>query len=158
MTNKINIRRAKPQDFPILAGVFFEAVREGATLYSPAERKAWAKRLPIGDDWSTRLAAQDVMLAETSSGMPVGFVTMDSNGEADLAYILHAYQGQGLFRKLYEPLEQASLARGVARFSVHASLHARPAFEALGYTVTEDEIIEIEGERIQRFLMAKQIN
>ena len=158
MTGKINIRRAKPQDYPALGGVFFAAVRDGAELYTEAERKVWASQLPTGEDWSSRLAAQDMTVAETDSGTLIGFTSMDARGYADFAYILLAHQGQGLFRRLYTPLEQAAIERGITQFSVHASLHARPAFAAVGYLVTEEEIIEIEDERIQRFVMAKQIS
>ncbi len=157
MASKINIRQAEPRDFPALGKVFFAAVREGAALYSPAERAAWAKQLPTGEAWANRLAAQHVMLAETETGEPVGFASMDANGYADFAYILRDYQGQGLFRKLYEPLEGAATQRGIDKFSTHASLHARPAFEAVGYTVTTPEIVELGDERIERFHMHKRL-
>ena len=38
MTGKINIRRAKPQDYPALAAVFFEAVREGIQRFVMAKQ------------------------------------------------------------------------------------------------------------------------
>jgi len=156
MSDEINIRKGSAQDWDGLADVFHWAVREGAGFYTPEQCAAWSPEPRAGPDWSLRMSRQSVMLAETAEGLPLGFMTAELNGYFDCAYILGAFQGRGLFRKLYAPLEVEQLATGMKRLHVHASLHARQAFEAVGFSVVRPETVEMEdGVWLPRFAMEK---
>ena len=158
MLDEINIRKGRLSDWAGLAEVFHRAVREGAGLYTEAQRAAWSPASRAGPDWSLRMSKQSVMLAETTGGEPAGFMTAELNGYLDCAYILPAYQGQGLFRRLYAPLEEEQRGHAVKRMHVHASLHARPAFEAVGYLVVRPETVEMGGGVwLPRFAMEKYL-
>ena len=159
MIDKINIRRGAAEDWAGLAGVFHQAVNEGAGLYTAAQRQAWSPASRAGPDWSLRMSRQSVMLAETGS-TPVGFISAELNGYFDCTYILKTHQGRGLFRALYEPLEAELRANAVTRLHVHASLHARPAFAAMGYQIVRPETVQMPsaadgGVWLPRFLMEK---
>ena len=154
----ISIRKGRSDDWAALALVFHKAVREGAVAYSQAQREAWSPEVKPLADWALRMARQSVMLAETSGGEPAGFMTAELNGYLDCAYILPAYQGQGLFRHLYAPLEEEQRGHAIKRMHVHASLHARPAFEAVGYSVMRPETVEMSGGVwLPRFAMEKYL-
>lgn len=132
MPAKINIREGNSADWASLGGVFHRAVMDGAKLYTSAQCAAWSPAPKAGPDWSLRMSKQSVMLAELAGGEPVGFISADLSGYVDCAYILPGFQGRGLFRALYTPLEDEHRKIGTRRMHVHASLHARPAFNGIG--------------------------
>ena len=158
MVDTVQIRCGAQQDWAALAEVFHRAVHEGAGLYTPAQRLAWSPASRAGADWSLRMSRQSVMLAETETAGPVGFLTSELNGYFDCAYILPAYQGRGLFRQLYAPLEDEQRTHNLKRLHVHASLHARPAFAAMGFTIVRPETVKMDGDIwLPRFSMEKQL-
>ncbi len=157
MSVEVYIRKARRAEADALGEVFFHAVRDGATAYTAAQRTAWAPQPPAGEAWEKRLFAGEVMTAEMRGGGLAGFVTLDGTGYSDFAYILPACRGRGLFRRLYQPLEDEAAAAGVRSLRTHASLHARPAYEAVGYHVVRPETVEIGVERFDRFEMEKRL-
>ena len=96
---------------------------------------------------------QQVVLAERA-GQVIGFMTRE-RGYIDLAFIAAAAQGQGVFRALYERVEQAAVAAGESRLHTDASVMARAAFEAMGFRVIATERIARSGEYLDRFEMEK---
>ena len=156
MSGEINIRKGCLQDWDGLSDVFHRPVREGAGYYTQAQCRAWSPASRAGPDWSVRMSKQSVQLAETASGELVGFMTAELNGYLDCAYILSKARGQGVFRRLYEPLEAEQRAHSMARMHTHASLHARPAFAAMGYRVIRPETVKMAGDVwLPRFAMEK---
>lgn len=77
------------------------------------------------------------------------------DGYIDFAYIRPTAQGTGLFRKLFDWIENHSLERGDDRMWTHASLMAQPAFTAMGFAVVEHQIVNIGGESFDRAEMEK---
>ena len=47
----------------------------------------------------------------------------------------------------------------IARLTLttHASVTAKSAFRAVGFSVVEDEIVQVRGESLKRFKMAKEL-
>lgn len=158
MSDEINIRKGNPSDWNALAHVFHRAVRDGANRYTEAQRAAWSPAPRLGPDWSLRMGKQDVSVAESSTGTIAGFMTAELNGYLDCAYILAHFQGRGLFRRLYAPLEAKQVAAGMERMHTHASLHARRAFAAMGYRVIRPETVRMAGDIwLPRFAMEKPL-
>lgn len=154
MTDEINIRKGKPADWNGLAEVFHTAVREGAVLYTEDQRAAWSPGSRAGPDWSLRMTRQNVQVAQVGIAL-VGFMTLEMNGYLDCAYILPGYQGRGLFRRLYTLLETEAIAAQITRIHTHASLHARPAFSAMGFETIKPETVSFGDIYLPRFQMAK---
>jgi putative acetyltransferase len=152
----MKIREARPEDAPALARVFFAAVREGAGLYTEAERAAWLPAPPEPVAFAARLARNAVVVAE-ASGAPVGFITLDAAGYIDLAHVLPGHQRRGVFRALYARLEVLARVEGMQRLSVHASLMAQPAFRAAGFAVIQHETVRRGGEVLARAEMEKYL-
>lgn len=158
----ITIRNGKADDWARLAAVFHQAVREGAVAYTEAQRVAWSPEVkPLGD-WSLRLMRQNVWVAE-ADGLAVGFMTLEMNDYLDCAYILPRWQGKGVFRQLYTSLEAEAIKERFGRIYTHASLHARPAFAAMGFKVTRPETVNMgvgaDGQDVwlPRFAMEKRL-
>lgn len=150
------IRWATAADADLLGHVFFRAVREGPSPYTEAERAAWMPHVPEAVSWAARLAEKSCILKETESG-PVGFMTIESGGYIDFAYILPDHRGRGVFRALYLPVEEHARASGESRLHTHASLMAQPAFHAVGFRVVQHETAERAGQFLRRAEMEKSL-
>jgi putative acetyltransferase len=156
MHKDVTLRRGNNADHELLGQLMFDAVRTGPSPYSEAQRAVWVSAPRKGEDWSARLAAQSIFIAE-SEGHALGFMTLAADGYLDFAYILPKARGLGIFRKLYECVETDARRSGEHRIWVHASLMARPAFKTVGFNEIERETVHIDDIALDRFLMEKPL-
>lgn len=154
MTAIPKIRIGTENDHDQLGEVMFDAVRNGRSAYTAEQCKAWVPEVRRGTDWSKRLSAQTIFVAELGYEI-VGFLSLAEAGYVDLAFIRPKHQGTGLFRLVYDRLEQSAREKGEKRLWVHASLKAQPAFAAMGFDVVREELVELRGETLRRFEMEK---
>ena len=157
MTARIDLSWAGYQDHAILADIMFDAVRNGPSRYSEAQRAAWVPAPRSGDAWDERLLRQDIILARSEGGTALGFMSLDADGYIDFAYIRPSAQGSGLFRQLYEAIELKAREMGETRLWVHASLMAQPAFEKMGFAIVEQQVVRIGDQSFERAEMEKPI-
>ena len=85
----------------------------------------------------------------------VGFMSLAENGYIDFAYIRPATQSTGLFRRLFNEVEELAMQLSEKRLWVHASLMAQPAFTAMGFSIVREEVVELGGQSFQRYEMEK---
>lgn len=145
---------ATKADHDELSDVMFDAVRNGPSRYTEAQREKWVPQRRSGADWEARLDRQVVAVARDRLGI-AGYMSLDAGGYIDFAYIRPRAQGSGLFRLLFERIEAYSRDRGDERLWVHASLMAEPAFAAMGFEVVERQIVDIAGQSFDRAEMEK---
>lgn len=153
---KPEMRWAEPRDYDVLGQLMFDAIHSAPSPYSEAERTAWRGEPYAGTDWHARLARQHVLIAE-DDGVPVGFLTIEPGGYIDLGYILPVARGCGWFRKLFDRVEQKARTLGETRLHTHASLAAEGPFTAVGFALTEHEVIAQNGQSLRRAAMEKPL-
>lgn len=151
----MNIRWGTEKDAAVLANVFYASVRAGPSPYSQAQRAAWMPQPPDPENFAQRLRPMHVILAEQAE--VCGFMAMRSEGYIDLAFILPAHRGRGVFRKLYAEIEIKANDVGITRLWTHASLAAEPAFQAVGFSVIQHETVILAGEELSRTEMEKYL-
>lgn len=134
----------------------FDAVRNGPSKYSEAQREQWVPTRRSGEEWEARLDRQAIAIARDESRV-TGFMTLEPGGYIDFAYIRPEAQGTGLFRRLFAQIETQARATGEPRLWVHASLMAQPAFAAVGFAVVEREVVQIGDEHFERARMEKSL-
>jgi putative acetyltransferase len=149
-------RWAVPSDDPILADIMFDAVRNGPSKYTEAQRIAWVPARREGQSWRERLNDQEIVIAEQDDE-PVGFMSLASAGYIDFAYIRPSARGCGLFRELFKRIEGRARAKGLDLLWVHASLAAQPGFDAVGFSVRHREVVAMGSENLERFEMEKRL-
>lgn len=154
MSERFTVSWATSADYSEISDVMFEAVRTGRSKYTEQQRAAWVPHRRRGEEWEARLDRQAIVLARGPSGV-FGFMSIAPDGYIDLAYIRPPMQGTGLFRHLFDWIENHSLERGDDRMWVHASLMAQPAFAAMGFAVVEHQTVNIGGESFDRAEMEK---
>lgn len=145
---------ATPADHAELADVLFDAVRNGPSKYTQAQRAAWMPERRSGPEWEARLAAKNIAIGREGARI-LGLMSIEPGGYIDFAFIRPEAQGTGLFRALFDMVEARARAAHEPRLWVHASLMAQPAFAAVGFSVTEHQVVQIGGQDFKRALMEK---
>lgn len=150
---KIETRASDGSDDRAIGQLMFDAIHKGRSLYTPEERLAWLAAPNHGTAWTARLGAQFVVVARDDQRI-IGTMTLKGD-YIDLAYVAPDAQGQGLFRRLFEAVEDEARAQGHRRLWTHASLMAQPAFRAMGFHVIRHERIAQKGQFLSRAEMEK---
>ena len=145
----MRVREYCPADCQALAQLFYAAVH-GTRCYTRLQQNAWAPQVPQG--WNDGFLANHTLVAE-SAGQVIGFADMDPSGYLDRLYVHPDHQRKGIATALCDALEAASDA---AVFTTHASLDARPFFEARGYRVIKMQQVERLGVLLTNFIMTKE--
>ena len=100
--------------------------------------------------WNASLLANGTLVAE-EDGEIVGFGDIDETGYLDRLFVHKSHQGEGVGTALCDALE-ALAPSGV---STHASITAKPFFEARGYEVVSENVVARDGECLINYLMTK---
>lgn len=145
---------ATPTEYDDLADIVFDAVRNGPSKYTDAQRVAWVPERRGGEEWAARLAGQVIAIARDETRF-VGFMSLAPEGYIDFAFIRPDAQGSGLFRRLFAMIEDKARSQNEPRLWTHASLMAEPAFAAVGFAVVEHEVVQIGDQRFERAKMEK---
>jgi putative acetyltransferase len=148
---------ATPADYDSLGDIVFDAVRNGPSKYTEAQRAAWVPERRGGEEWAERLKGQVIAIARNETRM-VGFMSLALEGYIDFAFIRPEAQGSGLFRRLFAMIEDKACFQNEPRLWVHASLMAEPAFAAVGFTVVERQLVPIGDESLERAMMEKLLS
>lgn len=154
---RIEVRSIGTEMADEIAEVFYDAVHDGAPAYTPEERSAWMPERRGGKDWEARIASQSFWGVFDGEKL-IGFMSLENGTYVDFAYILAAYQGQGLFPRLYAEVEAAAILAGASSLKTHASLMARRAFEKIGFSVVQAEEVDRGGVKLKRFEMSKTLD
>ena len=153
----MNIRSYRAADCPLLAQLFYDTVHTvNARDYSPAQLAAWATGSVDLAVWN-RSFLQHHTLVAIDAGQIVGFGDMDQDGFLDRLYVHHVFQRRGVARAILQQLEEQAKARGVTRFTTHASITARPFFERFGYMVLQRNEVVRAGISLTNYTMEKRI-
>lgn len=150
------IRPATRDDYELLGEVMFDAVRNGASPYDEAQRRAWVGEPRRGEAWIARLEGQRILVEETG-GRILGFMSLRSDGYLDFAYIRPEARGAGLFRRLFDAVLREARRLSLSRLRTHASLMAQPAFGAVGFRIVRREEVALGGEVLARFEMERAL-
>lgn len=157
--DQTHIRRLDRADTPeaaaVLGQIMYAAIHADPSPYTPAQRQAWCGQAPNSAAWQTRLAQQEVFVAERQAG-PVGFMTL-ARPEIDLAFVLPGARGQGVFRGLYDASEHCARMQKITRLTTYASLMAQPAFARMGFVILHQEEVPRGSQVLSRALMAKDL-
>ena len=151
----MNIRAATDTDVASLVALFSESVHQiAARSYTPEQLAAWAPESPDLQQWRSRLACVETLVADFG-GVIGGFISYTSSGHIEFLYTSPAFSRQGVASRLYVAATRRLHAKRVTSFSTDASLEACPFFEAMGFKVVEEQLIERSGVQLKRFAMTR---
>ncbi len=153
------IRRFEPRDAPVLAAIFFDAVRNGALGdYSEAQVTAWAPVVPPPEGFVARARdGRAIFVAVDDLDQPVAYGDLETSGHIDHLYCRSAWIGTGLASALYDELECEARKARLDKLFVEASEAARRLFLSKGFVVTERRDFHLRGTLIHNYLMEKTL-
>ena len=146
------------EDGEAAAQIFFDAVHNGTTdVYSIEQREAWGESAPNPAGWQHKFK-ESVGFAADMGDKLVGFMTLDTDGYIDLAFVRPDLSGRGIGRSLYYLIEARAISDGTKRLTTEASKKAKPFFERMGWIVEEEQVVIKKGVSLTNFKMCKSLN
>jgi putative acetyltransferase len=150
------LREYLPSDFPGVAAVYRDAVRQIAPgLYTPEQIHAWAAFADQPRDLATLLSQGYRLVVENDTGGIDAFAVLDPADYVSLLYSRVSRQGHG--SRLLDALEAEASRRSIVRVRTAASLISHPLFLRHGYTVDHPETVERHGVSFDRYRMSKRL-
>lgn len=147
----MEIRSFTPSDGAAIYKLFCDTVHNvNARDYTAEQLKAWADGSVEISAWNASFMGRTALVA-VDSGSVIGFGDITPEGYLDRLYVAHDRIRQGVGTALCNRLELP-----FRRVEVHASVTARPFFEARGYTAIRKNIVVRKGVSLVNFTMIKQ--
>ena len=151
----VNIRRATFDDIDPIKELFVGTIAQINTSdYSPEQIRAWISRAQDTARWKRRIAEQHFFVAENDTQI-LGFTSMTDDGYVDLLYVHHEHQGKDIGSQLLKTVMDLGGQRGANEFRASVSITARMFFEKHGFSVREQQIVEVDDVSMTNFLMTK---
>ena len=148
------IREYKPSDCEALAKLFYDTVHSVNTKdYTDEQVSAWATGEVDLTAWDNSFLEHYSIVAEVD-GVIVGFGDIAENGYIDRLYVHKDYQHKGIGTAICDELEKSV---NMNEYTVHASITAKPFFEARGYIVIKEQQVIRRGVSLTNFYMTKRI-
>lgn len=146
------IREYQPSDREGTAKLFYDTVHTvDAKDYTKEQLDTWAPGQIDLEGWDRSFQGHDSVVA-LDDQILVGFGDIDVTGYLDRLYVHADYQRKGIGSMICDRLERA--VRG--RIVTHASITARPFFEARGYQVVREQQVERRGIFLTNYVMVKE--
>lgn len=98
-----------------------------------------------------------MLVAAGADGTPLAYGDLEPDGHIDHLYCRPDAAGTGVTAALYQALEAAARARGIARLHTEASEPARRFFLKQGFTVVSRNDFEVAGVAIHNWRMEKRL-
>lgn len=158
------LRAYRPSDCSEVLRLFYDTVHTvNAKDYTEEQLDAWADGKPDAAKWNESLCAHFSLAAE-AGGILAGFGDIDETGYLDRLYVHRDFQGMGVGTALCQALEQEAVrimdqTQEACPFCIttHASITARPFFEARGYQVQREQQVERKGVLLTNYVMEKRV-
>ena len=122
--------------------------------YNKNQIAAWAP-----DDLDINVAIQkfreiDPFVA-IQDGKIVGYADIQSDGYIDHFFCHHEHQGQGVGRALFFALEKEARDNGILNMYSNVSITARPFFEAMGFSVEKEQLLQMQDQKLKNYRMIR---
>lgn len=156
MPPPVLLREYLPDDYPAVAAVYRDAVRQIApSLYTPEQISAWAAFAETDREFRPMLEQGYRLVVENETGGIDAFASLDP---ADYISLLYSrISRRGYATRLLEALEAEARRRGIVRVRTAASLISHPLFLRHGYTIDYSETVDRNGVNFDRYRMSKRL-
>lgn len=146
------IRKYKAADCREMAELFYNTVHGvNARDYTEEQLNAWASGQVNTDAWN-RSFSENYTLVALEKDRLIGFGDIDKTGYLDHLFVHKDFQSQGVATMLCDELEKHF---PVSCITTHASITAKPFFEARGYRVLREQQVTRNGVILTNYVMEK---
>lgn len=88
-------------------------------------------------------------------GKIIGYADIQSDGYIDHFYCHHEYQRQGVGSMLFSTLEREARENGILEMYSNVSITARPFFEAMGFSVEKEQLIQVGDQQLKNYRVVR---
>lgn len=154
--NQINVRRFRRGDEKELWELFYNTIHNvNIQDYDKDQIAAWAP-----DDLDINIAIQKFREIDPfvviKDGKIIGYADIQSDGYIDHFYCHHEFQGQGVGSTLFAALEKEARESGILEMYSNVSITARPFFEAMGFSVEKEQILQMRDQKLKNYRMVRK--
>lgn len=89
-------------------------------------------------------------------GKIIGYADIQSDGYIDHFFCHHEFQGHGVGSMLFSALEKEARESDILEMYSNVSITARPFFEAMGFSVEKEQIIQIRDQKFKNYRMIRK--
>ena len=155
--DRIVICPAKTEDLQAIRAVFADTINTVCTRdYSPERCAAWAAGAQNTNRWKKKLETQYFLVARIEETI-VGFASLENNSHIDFLFVHKDFQGKGVAKLLFEPIQQQAISKHAQLLSSDVSITARPFFEKMGFTAIAKQNTKIRGINLTNYRMQKML-
>lgn len=146
------VRPYQAEDIDDIVQLFYDTVHTiNARDYTQQQLDVWATGEVDRAGWNESFLSHTTAVALINNRI-VGFGDMDAKGYLDRLYVHKDFQRIGIASAICLWLEDKVKSN---QYVTHASITARPFFEAIGYVVIRQQQVERQGVFMTNFVMEK---
>ena len=86
----------------------------------------------------------------------IGYADIQSDGYIDHFYCHHEFQRKGVGRTLFTVLEKEARESGILEMYSNVSITARPFFEAMGFSVEKEQVLQMRDQKLKNYRMVRK--
>lgn len=151
------LRPYQSDDAIAIATLFYETVHQiNQAHYTTQQLNVWAPNDQNVERWNERLKKNKTWVVE-DRGEIIGFGDLDETGYLDHLYVHYNYIRKGIGGLIARQLENEARTLGITTVTTHASITARPFFEARGYEVVQFQEVTRKGISLKNYKMKKTL-
>ena len=154
--SKMEIRKFREGDERELWNLFYNTIHNvNSQDYDANQIAAWAP-----DDLDKNIAIQKFREIDPfvviKDGKIIGYADIQSDGYIDHFYCHHGFQRQGVGSMLFSALEKEARERGILEMHSNVSITARPFFEAMGFSVEKEQVLQVKDQKLKNYRMVRR--
>lgn len=151
------VRALKKQDIKACAQLFYDTVHHvNKQDYDALQRAAWAPNPELFIERFMVMLERIAYVVE-DDGQIVGFGDMTEDGYIHKLYAHKDYQRQGVARLIFSKWLDFAKTQGLEQLTTEASITAKPAFKAMGFSLMEKQIVERNGVKLINYEMVYHV-
>lgn len=152
------VRRYRPGEEHELWLLFHETIRRVNTRdYTEEQVRVWAPDMVDPEKWRQRIEGINPYVGVEGDAI-VGYTDLQASGLIDHFFVHHAWQRRGVGTRLMQAIHEEAARLGVDQLHSHVSLTAKPFYEAHGFHVEKEQLVEDGGLTFHNFLMRKRLS
>ena len=153
----MHVRELKVGEEQILWELFRSTIRNvNVRDYTESQVHAWAPDDFDSTIWTEKMQSIGPFVVDVE-GEIVGYSDLQPAGLIDHLFVHHQWQRRGVGRTLMSEIERRASRSEIPHLETHASITARPFFEAFSFTVVREQVLELRGEKLTNYVMQRRM-
>jgi len=151
----MKVRRYIKGEEDVLWDVFYNTIHEiNIRDYTEVQTSAWA---PVDFDqkiWTKKIRSINPFVVE-HEGNIIGYADLQSSGLIDHFYCDHRWQRKGVGTMLMKKIHDEAKVLGITTLISEVSITAKPFYISQGFSVIQEQWLEVRGQKLNNYKMQK---